>query len=585
MSDFEAIVKRYLEIFPKEETSLQGLGDFLSIEPSDELRVSRKNYRGHMTASCLFVDAPRRRVLLLFHPSYQLILQPGGHFAASEESPLEAATRKLFEETIYSKEQSRYLAFDYNTLVPLDIDTHHIPRNEARGERSHVHHDFRYVFLCTVEDALNSEVRSRPSRPTAHDYSYFWYEISELRRFSTFARIYPKLEEFLGRDSARRRFYIRLVNDFGPVHRVNTIVVTHLLPDSFDFIDALARSTNLVGVIPKPKSIHPPTKKRLAECGIPILEISRSEVVEKVKSLLNNSTERAVLLDIGGWFSPLIGSLPTEVAERILGIVEDTRNGQNKYEAIAKATPFPYPVVSVAESALKENEDFLVGQSIVFSADVILREYGLILEYLECGIIGYGKIGRSIAHHLQQRGLKPYVVERAPLRRLKAYRELCGIRGRDWVSRNVDLVFCATGSRATDIIDFRDLRPGAFVFSVTSSDDEFDLDLLASEYQRTDLSEHLSRYDGNQNHFFLVNQGNAVNFLHHAVLWEFIQLVKGGIFVALRNLVENRPMDRASGSGFADLGSTNLLSLSEEDQSAIAAIWMETVLLGVSLEV
>jgi S-adenosylhomocysteine hydrolase len=311
--------------------------------------------------------------------------------------------------------------------------------------------------------------------------------------------------------------------------------------------------------------------------------LARENVTSRLPELLDKGDPEAgtVLLDIGGWFAPTVRALP-QLSERILGVVEDTRNGQDKYEHEAMKGSFPVPIISVAESELKANEDFLVGQSVVFSADVLLRECGQVIEYLECGVIGYGKIGRSIARHLKDRGIRPLVVEIDPLRRLAAFRERCEVRDRDWVNRSVDVLFCATGKQATDIIDFRTLKPGAFFFSVTSSDDEFDLDLLRQEYERREISQYVSRHDGSHNHFYLVNNGNAANFLHNAVLWEFIQLVKGGIYLALRNLACGENMSRIF-PGAGD-GRAGLWELTKEQERGVAELWMETVLLGANLE-
>ena len=77
------------------------------------------------------------------------------------------------------------------------------------------------------------------------------------------------------------------------------------------------------------------------------------------------------------------------------------------------------------------------------------------------------------------------------------------------------------------------------------------------------------------------NNGNAVNFLHQPVLWEFIQLVKGGIFLALKKLAEGEPMEQMFASRERGPGFGAFLQLSDADQGAIATLWTETVLLGV----
>lgn len=50
----------------------------------------------HFTASVLIVQD--NKVLLIFHPKFQKWIQPGGHIE-SNETPVEAAYREVFEET------------------------------------------------------------------------------------------------------------------------------------------------------------------------------------------------------------------------------------------------------------------------------------------------------------------------------------------------------------------------------------------------------------------------------------------------------------------------------------------------------
>jgi S-adenosylhomocysteine hydrolase len=583
--DFDAIVSRYLEKFPDEAEGLSELLGFLRQTPGSAKRVSRTNFTAHMSASCLLVDPLKRQILLFRHPRYKALLQPGGHYESPEESPVVAATRKLFDETTFTKAQVQYLPYDFDPLIPIDVDTHPIPEDNSKQEPPHFHHDFRYVFITTAREGI----REIPARPTegGSSYEYVWQDFARLNQLKTFERLSRKLHKFLSITDARRRFFVRLAQDFKVSEKVSTIIVTHILPDSFEFLDTLSRSTNLIGIIPKPNSINEEAKQRLLSQNLPVLELTRESIPKELPGLLERAAgKKVVLLDIGGWFVPALRDLPEGPARAIAGIVEDTRNGLDKYEALAKAQAFRFPVISVAESDLKASEDLQVGKSIVFSADAILRDCDSLVEYMECGVVGYGKIGRSIAYHLQQRGIRPYVVEKDPLRRLEAFRNMCSVRHRDWVNRNVDALFCATGKQATGIIDFRTLKPGAFVFSVTSPDDEFEQS-IPTEFKRSRLNEHVDRYDGPHNHFHLVNDGKAVNFIHGAFLGEFIQLVKGGIFIAMRNIADGRPVRQIhsekaaaeNGPGFCQL-----FELDREDQSDVAKLWMETVLLGVNLE-
>jgi adenosylhomocysteinase len=238
-----------------------------------------------------------------------------------------------------------------------------------------------------------------------------------------------------------------------------------------------------------------------------------------------------ILFDIGGYFAEIGKNWPQEILSKIELIVEDTENGHQKYEAEAPSVK----VVSVARSPLKDNEDFLVGQSILFSADAILRREGILLQYLKCSVLGFGKIGKSISFHLLQRGVKPSVFDINPIKRIESYNNLCAIPSRSDVIYNADIIFSATGNKSLDVSDFRKVKDGCFIFSVTSSDDEFHFNFDKNEYQ-IEEKDKIFKYSNNNNFFFLVNNGNAVNFLHNAVMGDFIHLVRTEMLFAPMNL-------------------------------------------------
>jgi hypothetical protein len=57
-----------------------------------------------------------------------------------------------------------------------------------------------------------------------------------------------------------------------------------------------------------------------------------------------------LLLDVGGYFAPVLTALPGRFTGRLAGVVEDTENGHRRYESLDKP---PCPVVPVARSPVK----------------------------------------------------------------------------------------------------------------------------------------------------------------------------------------------------------------------------------------
>jgi adenosylhomocysteinase len=241
-----------------------------------------------------------------------------------------------------------------------------------------------------------------------------------------------------------------------------------------------------------------------------------------------------VLLDVGGYFAPSLHHLCAQFSGDIVGVVEDTENGHQRYATLDK---LPCPVFSVARSPLKDPEDYLVGQSITFSAEALIRSRGDILHGRPAAVVGYGKLGRSIAAMLHAKHIGVTVYDSDPVRRAQALSQ--GFRTAPALAqaiRHAGLIVCATGNLALKEDDFAQVANGAYIASVTSSDDELELAALDGLYARSPSGPHVTRYARTGHYFYVLADGNAVNFLHGASVGAFIFLVQAELLVAVARL-------------------------------------------------
>lgn len=543
----QQIVERYLKAFPTEQARLQPLVNLIAQSAVEDL-ISRKNVAGHVTASGFVVDVSRRKVLRLRHKALGELLQPGGHVEPDDKSPLEGAKREIKEETGITSLD--HIAFHPNYDDPIDIDTHTIP---SKGdEPEHQHHDFRYLFICRNQSEFVW------NRDEFEDHE--WGEIGELMRMETFARLKPKIETALSKEFRSKLFFDRIVETTNPSKSCCSIVVGHCVPDVKVFLRSLNVRAPIQALIPKPKSLDTQVAKEL-DAEFPVLQLKREEIHKDpgvLVKLINDAPDPCVLFDIGGWFAPIANELVRQCAGKLLAIVEDTENGQQKYEEQGDVA---VPVISVARSPLKQNEDFLVGQSILFSCDAILRSASFNIEYQTCAVFGYGKIGSSIAQHLLLRGVKPWVYDKNPLLRIAASNRMCLIPPREEILAHADVIFCATGKKVLGPDEFRRLKPGCVICSVTSADDELNLAAL-EEYTREKVKPHIDKYTSFGNFFYLINEGNAANFVHNPALGSYIHLVRAEMMHAL-NMVTQRK-----------LSTDTIQALSIEDRNVVAEAWL-----------
>lgn len=357
-------------------------------------------------------------------------------------------------------------------------------------------------------------------------------------------------------------YFHRVADEFAPVDRPASFLITHLLAERPAFVGAVGKQTALRAVLPKPKTVDAGARReieRTTQCDPLSRELfeDREATIDYVES--RAAGEPVVLLDVGGYFAPSLDALCERFSGQILGVVEDTENGHKRY---AEQEKLPCPVVSVARSPLKDPEDFLVGQSVVFSAEALMRSRGDILHGRTALVIGFGKLGSSIARLLHAKGVQVTVYDIDPVRRTQALSQGFTVaRDRDAALNGAGLVLCATGSVSLQGEDFPRLRNGAYVATVTSSEDELDLDALPTVYQRTPAEEHVTRYQTTGHYFYLLNGGNAVNFLHGASVGPFIYLVQAEILAGVRILTRG------------DL-EPGMHEVPADDRTTIAATWL-----------
>ncbi|GAA2342146.1 NAD(P)-dependent oxidoreductase [Dactylosporangium salmoneum] len=218
--------------------------------------------------------------------------------------------------------------------------------------------------------------------------------------------------------------------------------------------------------------------------------------------------------------------------------MEDTENGHRQNAALGA---LPCPVVSVARSPLKDCEDHLVGRSIVFSTDALVRARGDILTSRNACVISFGKIGRAIAQTLRAQDLRVTVYDSDPIKRVEAHSlgfHTSASTGE--AVRDADRVLCATGNLALRQDDFAALRNGAYLGSVTSTEDELELELLHDLYQRSPVSAQLTRYEVTGHYFYVLADGGAINFVHGAAVGAYIHLVQAEILAATVALSHGR---------------------------------------------
>ncbi len=148
LEDVKKQIKEYTKKYNENVSSIL----LKQLEEKQDLK-SRKNYEGHITASCYVLSKNEKNILLVFNNYFNMFLQPGGHCESCDDSTISTAFRELKEETGINRSSCELL-----DSIPIRINTHTAPENIRKNEKEHRHHDFGYLIRLKEEIPINLDV-------------------------------------------------------------------------------------------------------------------------------------------------------------------------------------------------------------------------------------------------------------------------------------------------------------------------------------------------------------------------------------------------------------------------------------------
>ncbi|MCP9837440.1 NUDIX domain-containing protein [Cyanobium sp. N.Huapi 1H5] len=140
--EIQQTLEEYQRLFPSDTKNLHALTELVATGAN---LSSRSEFRGHVTCGAIVLNS-ERRLLMVHHRALDKWLFPGGHLEETDATLRQAALRELAEETGVLAE-TLSTSSSWVDDIPVHIDRHLIPQNAIKGEPSHFHYDFRYIFL------------------------------------------------------------------------------------------------------------------------------------------------------------------------------------------------------------------------------------------------------------------------------------------------------------------------------------------------------------------------------------------------------------------------------------------------------
>ncbi len=340
--------------------------------------------------------------------------------------------------------------------------------------------------------------------------------------------------DFLG-EVARRM-------EMKPCPRYRQFVVQHLYDDTLRLLLTSHQFFPVDVVIGIGYSGKKHVVEALQSQGIRVLTPGFHELEETIQTELKQCLERCreaghqlLLHEVGGYAITCLHQHYREDCHLVRGGIEITKQG---VWAARRIDDLLIPQLNCAETRLKEIEGDYVGDAVVSSLDVILREMGYALAGRLALVNGYGWVGRGVCRSLRAKNLVVAAHDVDVIKKVAL--KLDGFLLRDELSQldQVSMVIGASGvcSITSEVIDR--LGDRTLLVSASSKNIEIDLDYLHHQAQWIEfVHPHVQAYHLGDRILYLVNQGYPVNFVGSSVPDEIVEFLFAEALILLDQLV------------------------------------------------
>ena len=203
----------------------------------------------------------------------------------------------------------------------------------------------------------------------------------------------------------------------------------------------------------------------------------------------------------------------TKIAEKMLGVSEETTTGVHRLYAMQEAGELLFPAFNVNDSVTKSKFDNKYGckESLV---DAIRRATDVMMAGKVAVVAGYGDVGKGSAASLRGAGARVIVTEIDPICALQAAMDGFEVKKMDDAVNEGDIIVTTTGNK--DIIvgrHFDNMKDKAIVCNIGHFDNEIDVAWLNDNAaNKIEIKPQVDLYTmNNGREIILLAEGRLVN--------------------------------------------------------------------------
>ena len=202
-----------------------------------------------------------------------------------------------------------------------------------------------------------------------------------------------------------------------------------------------------------------------------------------------------LILDDGGDLTNMMHQPRFEhLAQRVIGITEETTTGVHNLERLAEANKLKWPAINVNDSVTKSKFDNLYGcrESLV---DGIKRATDVMIAGKVAVVAGFGDVGKGSAQSLKAMGARVLVTEVDPICALQAAMAGYEVVTMDEAAARSDIFVTTTG--CCDILTqrhFNKMKSGAICCNIGHFDIEIDMKWLNANTEINEIKPQVDEH-------------------------------------------------------------------------------------------
>jgi adenosylhomocysteinase len=182
------------------------------------------------------------------------------------------------------------------------------------------------------------------------------------------------------------------------------------------------------------------------------------------------------------------------LADRMVGVSEETTTGVHRLYVMSKAKELLFPAINVNDSVTKSKFDNLYGCKHSLP-DGLCRATDVMMAGKHAVVCGYGDVGKGCAQALKSAGCIVTVTEIDPICALQAAMEGFRVAKLDNVVGELDIIVTTTGNK--DIImtsHMAKMKNNAIVSNIGHFDNEIDMENLMNATKRENIKPQVDRF-------------------------------------------------------------------------------------------